>query len=434
MPEKEFELYLAMLARMLRLNESQRASVADELRDHLETRLSELQAAGHSRDEAIHLALEDMGDAAGLATRLSTVGAIRRRRMIVRGTLVSACVLFVGLLSAGLFTPQHAPLAPVFVPAQAPGIPAPSPMPMGAGGGATAPAVVSVPRSPADDLRRKTETKLEEICPSAIEFQEVPSQEALGLIAEMIGLAILVDRRAIDENEFMPDQPVSLKLPEGSVTFRTALDLLLKSSGSSSSSLAFVAKDGVLYLTNQSESLIVDVYNVRDLIGQAPGHAGGDMSAMSSMPGMMSSMPGMMPMNAETGPPRTDSSMARPPRYTRVQGFPGSVATPPGAPGAPGMAPGMGMPGGGGGAQGGGPVATVQGQPLVAMIVEVLEPEVWSTQGGSSSIAEVDGLLVVRTTSRMHRSLTDLLSKMRSARAEGPGGPQVPVDGQPHTH
>lgn len=425
MPEQEFELYLAMLARMLRLNESQRASVADELRDHLETRLSELHAAGHSRDEAIRLALEDMGDATGLATRLSSVGAIRRRRLIVRGTLVSACVLFVGLLTAGLFTPQHAPLAPVLAPAQAQGIPSPPPMPIG-GDGATAPVVASVPRSPADDLRRKTEAKLEEICPTEIEFQQVPAQDALQLLSEQIGLALLVDQRAIGDGEFVPDAAVSLKIPAGTVTFRTALDLLTRSTGSNTD-LAFVAKEGLLYLTNQSESLIVDVYNVRDLIGQAPEYTGGAMSAMSSMPGM--------PIGSLDGPGMMGNAVAGPPRYTRVQSYGPQAAggAPQGPSGPPGMAPGAGMAGGGG-TMGPGPVATLQGQPLVAMIVEVLEPAVWSTRGGPSSIAEVDGLLVVRTTSLMHRSLADLLSKMRSARAEGPTGGREAVEGLPTSH
>ncbi len=177
MPEKEFELYLSMLARMLRLSESQRASVADELRDHLESRLSGLMEAGHSREEAIRLALEDVGDAAGMASRLSTVGAIRRRRMIVRGTLVSACVLFVGLLAAGLFTPQSAPLAPPVAPAQAP--PAP-PAAIGDMGGAPMVAAATAKMSPAEELRRKTDAKLEQICPDEIAFLEVPARGVRG--------------------------------------------------------------------------------------------------------------------------------------------------------------------------------------------------------------------------------------------------------------
>jgi hypothetical protein len=35
MSEREFELYLSLLSRFLRLNPNQREEIADELRDHL---------------------------------------------------------------------------------------------------------------------------------------------------------------------------------------------------------------------------------------------------------------------------------------------------------------------------------------------------------------------------------------------------------------
>ncbi len=210
---------------------------------------------------------------------------------------------------------------------------------------------------------------------------------------------------------------MTLKIPANSVTYRTALDLLLRSIGCQGS-LSFDTREGLIYLTQESQSLIVDVYNVRDLIGQPPVYgatahmsammSGGEGAMMSSMGGSADSVMG------GAGP-------AYSPRYTRVQLGGGGAAAGPGGSG-PGM---MGMPGsmppgggGGGGVQGGsGPVATDLGRPLVAMIVEVLEPDAWTTAGGSSSIGEVDGLLVVRTTTRMHRSLTDLLAKMRAAKS-----------------
>ena len=56
MPEQDFELYLSLLSRFLRLKTAQRGEIADELRDHLEARLEELAARGLSRDEAIRAA------------------------------------------------------------------------------------------------------------------------------------------------------------------------------------------------------------------------------------------------------------------------------------------------------------------------------------------------------------------------------------------
>jgi len=46
MSDREFENYLALLSSLLRLDRKQRASIADELRAHLEDRLEELLACG----------------------------------------------------------------------------------------------------------------------------------------------------------------------------------------------------------------------------------------------------------------------------------------------------------------------------------------------------------------------------------------------------
>ena len=67
MPEREFELYLSVLSRLLRLNPQQKDAIADELRDHLEERFEELVRSGVPRDDAIRQALDEFGDAAGLA-------------------------------------------------------------------------------------------------------------------------------------------------------------------------------------------------------------------------------------------------------------------------------------------------------------------------------------------------------------------------------
>ena len=48
MSEREFEHYLSLLGSLLRLRGGQRAEIAEELRQHLDERLADLQAAGLS--------------------------------------------------------------------------------------------------------------------------------------------------------------------------------------------------------------------------------------------------------------------------------------------------------------------------------------------------------------------------------------------------
>ena len=100
MSQQEFEHYLSLLARMLKLTPTQRDAIADELRTHLEERLADLQAQGLSRDEAIRLALDEFGDANVLAhdftetARRAQHQRTRRRLMqTTAGTLIAAAAV-----------------------------------------------------------------------------------------------------------------------------------------------------------------------------------------------------------------------------------------------------------------------------------------------------------------------------------------------------
>src|SRR6266446_7021158 len=106
MPEQDFELYLSLLSRFLRLRPAQRDEIADELRDHLEARLDELAARGLSRAEAIRAALDEFGDAAELANHFTRAARTRKRRLIMRLTFGSVAALAALLLVATAFWPD----------------------------------------------------------------------------------------------------------------------------------------------------------------------------------------------------------------------------------------------------------------------------------------------------------------------------------------
>lgn len=52
MSREEFENYVALLGRMLRLSAAEKEAIRWELEDHLESRVAELEAAGLSTPEA----------------------------------------------------------------------------------------------------------------------------------------------------------------------------------------------------------------------------------------------------------------------------------------------------------------------------------------------------------------------------------------------
>ncbi|MCH7686425.1 MAG: hypothetical protein IH899_07055 [Planctomycetes bacterium] len=107
MSEREFELYLSLLSRFLRLNPNQREEIADELRDHLAERLEELTAEGLSREDAIHRALSEFGDAADLAAHFTHIANRRKRRLIMRCTVGTVVTTAAVILIATAFWPQN---------------------------------------------------------------------------------------------------------------------------------------------------------------------------------------------------------------------------------------------------------------------------------------------------------------------------------------
>src|SRR5688572_14276662 len=109
MSEREFDLYLSLLTRFLRLDPAQREQIADELRDHFEERFEELLESGLSREEAIRATLDEFGDAAGLAAHFSHIGN-RRRRMIMRCTFGTAAGLVAAVFLATTFWPDVPPV------------------------------------------------------------------------------------------------------------------------------------------------------------------------------------------------------------------------------------------------------------------------------------------------------------------------------------
>jgi hypothetical protein len=107
MSEQEFELYLKLLAKCLRLTSGQREQIADELRDHLEERLEELARTGVPREKAVVQALDEFGDAAVLAAHFTTIARLKRRRFLMRLSLGSVGALTAALLIAFAFWPDN---------------------------------------------------------------------------------------------------------------------------------------------------------------------------------------------------------------------------------------------------------------------------------------------------------------------------------------
>lgn len=221
MSEQEFETYLDLLARMLRLNPQQRDAIAQELRDHMEDRLDELIDAGMDREQAVRAALDEFGDASALAHDFTDIAHTRRRRRIMKASLgtVAACAAIV--LTTAYLLPENRT-----------GVPAPS----------SAVAEQNA-EAPADDSTASIKEKLNAIV--SVEFEANRLSDVLAYFRDAADLNIFADWRLFaDTWEITPETVVSLSLND--VPVETSLKLALRAAHPE---LTYIVHNGVVVVT-----------------------------------------------------------------------------------------------------------------------------------------------------------------------------------------
>ncbi|MEO1235159.1 MAG: permease prefix domain 1-containing protein [Planctomycetota bacterium] len=254
MSEREFEAYLNLLARTLKLSDEQRARIAGELRDHLEERLAELTDAGMDRDAAVLAALDEFGDANVLAHDLTEPRHRLRRRRLMQtsfATLAAASVVALGFFY----------LMPATTPSGQPTLPRAAAQAEGAG---QDPAEFVPPVDP-----------LEKII--SVRFEDTPIEEVFAHLGDVLGLNVYVDWGQLEANGLAPDRPITLDLQD--VRARTALDLLARSG----QAVDYAIRDNVLivalagtFVTRTAPELEVRMYAIDGLLENASLLYGGD--------------------------------------------------------------------------------------------------------------------------------------------------------------
>lgn len=381
MSEQEFESYLRLLGRFLRLSGEQRDAIAGELRDHMEERLEELMGRGFSRDDAIQAALDEFGDAAALAGDFGRIG--RRRRWIMRTTMATT-----GLAAAVLMISFLLPENRAFVPAPSllqaensarllAGAADPETRPAGVEAQQRQQAISGVYASGESEVERETLQRLA-VKASEIQFTEGTGlAEVLDFIAQKAGVSLNVNWNALSLVGLDRTTDVGgLNLRD--VRIDRALQIVLQSAGSATGTqLEYSITDGIVRISTTEDLdrfVIVRVYDCRDL-------------------------------------------MKRPEKSERGSGMQPEVAPGMMTPGAGGF--GGGMPGGEAfGAAGGMPAPeSADSARLRMLLLSTIAPGTWAPEGTTGSVGDYDGLLVVRHTWRVHQSVGELLNLLRRAKA-----------------
>src|SRR5436190_6289008 len=107
MAEHEFERFLEVLSKLLKLSSKETAAVADEICDHLEERYRELVNLGIARDDAVKQALDEFDDAGDFAAKLNKLVRQRTRRRIMTGALTTAAASALAILVTTAFWPDN---------------------------------------------------------------------------------------------------------------------------------------------------------------------------------------------------------------------------------------------------------------------------------------------------------------------------------------
>jgi hypothetical protein len=220
MTHQEFENYLALVSRLLRLNRAERDAIGLELRDHLELRVAELVAMGHVTSDATRQALEEFGDAAGLAQQFQLISRSYQRRWMMRfATLCIACV-FAGLVFLMAMWPDDARFGtPESILAQE----VDETIPV-----SSTPAVaetVSVNQGLSETTRRNRLIDEKLTKPIEWDFNETPFSDVRSMLANQLEANVFLDQTAKDDS-LTDDAPVTFVA--SSLPGKDALHLMLR--------------------------------------------------------------------------------------------------------------------------------------------------------------------------------------------------------------
>lgn len=278
MPEREFEIYLSVLSRLLRLTAQQKAAISDELRDHLEERLTELIQSGKSREAAIELAISEFGDVAGLAIDFTRASGQRIRRLVMRSTIAVAMLAALTAFFIGNPNPNPGGLQNDRAVAQDSGDAKKVDSPKAVGGPKLAQADVAS-QQPVNPGPQRIEHNFP-AAPAALdqptnfEFVDTPLIDVLQFLSDLHKIPIMLDKQSLADLGIEGDAPISLTVvspkvgnADDEVSLRQVLDWL-----SRDLRLAWCVKDGIIHVTDtDTESELnqrTASYNIRPLVAK----------------------------------------------------------------------------------------------------------------------------------------------------------------------
>ncbi len=251
MTNHEFENYLALLGKLLRLNRQQSDAIGTELRDHLESRVAELVDSGCDRATATRTALEEFGDAASLARQFHFVSESYRRRWMMRFATISIALSFLVTVLVMSMWPTNARF----------GAPSTSIAQEGPETAATSSPLTRAETSADRDLETlaKLSNRIDLV------YQDTPLSEVMKDLRDQFDINILLDQSARDD-ALSDDEPITFTCKN--IRAHKGIRLMLLNHNGT-----FVLDEGILRIismdvASDSEYFARRIFDVRQLLKQ----------------------------------------------------------------------------------------------------------------------------------------------------------------------
>lgn len=382
---KEFENYLALVTRLLRLNNKHADELGSEMRDHLETRVMELIESGACQEDATRRALEEFGDAASLAQRFHLVTQNSQKRWMMRFATFSVAAMFLLVVFVFSMWPENARF----------GSPSQS-FAQESEAGAKRATTKSIQKSDATRQNQFVVETLQQII--ELHYEEIPFVEIMENLADDLQINIVLDQSATDDS-LTEDQPITFKARE--LPLSSALGLMLEAHNAT-----YVVDRGVLKIISRD---IADdpTYFRRTLIDCRRLIA--KLEKFESLE--TEELPGMGRGGGAGGLGGPGGVGGGDDEEEGVRGPVGQLVNQRGGGGGGGLG-GGGISGdgiGGGGFTGHWNPSDVVAQNIIDVIQTSISPDGWDVTNGDATVTDLYGILVVVAPERTIKEIKDFL-------------------------